>query len=381
VSKIRWSEVVAVLLMLGCSESSDGEPMGSSGNRAQGVAGSASDGVPSEGMAPTRARRGQVTLLGSSAAVATSSWTLSGPAEDAGTDEDIVSCRLTTSGSAATLDISASAAGAGRPSAELSLELLAVGPISGELTYDELAPSAQLSFQASFPGTKSAAYDYAYGYDSAVSPIVHSSCSVVVSELSERNAIGQVACRNLLSTASSSDASSAGAARAKASVTIAFDCPIVTHAGNAPDPGNGGAGGSTGNSAGSAAVAGTGPTAGAGPGPAKSCHGIASSCSLQSASLCSSVKGCSKSGECAGFSYGCYSYFSSFGCSLQQGCYWSSVSKNCQGSSWSCSLMSGSSSCASQEGCSWDETCEGVATSCSLLGEFDCDSQPGCSWY
>lgn len=378
VSKIWWRDVVVGLLMLGCSQSDDGDPAGAGGSRPEGLAGSGVGGGPSDGAPEVRPRRGQVTLLGSSAAVATSSWTLSGPAKGAGADEDTVGCQLTAVGAGATLEISASAAGAGVPSAELALDVLAVAPVSGELSYDELAASSQLRFRVSLPGGASGPYEYAYGHDASSSPAVRSACSVVVTELSERAAQGQVACRNLLSTPGSADAPPAGTAPPRASVTLAFDCPIVTRSGGTPEPGAGGSGGSTGGSTGSA---GTASSAGSDPGPAKSCHGIASSCSAQPASLCSSVRGCSKSGECEGLSYSCYSYFSSFGCSSQQGCFWSSVSKNCQGSSWSCSSMNGSSSCALQEGCSWDETCEGVATSCSLLGEFDCDSQPGCSWY
>ncbi len=50
-------------------------------------------------------------------------------------------------------------------------------------------------------------------------------------------------------------------------------------------------------------------------------------------------------GDCGGVASSCYSQFSSYACSSQRGCYWSSLTDSCSGSSWGCSLMSGSSSC------------------------------------
>jgi hypothetical protein len=54
------------------------------------------------------------------------------------------------------------------------------------------------------------------------------------------------------------------------------------------------------------------------------------------------------------------------------------ISNTCSGSARSCSLFSGSSTCTSQDGCTWDESCTGIADSCSQQPVPLCANQPGC---
>jgi len=110
----------------------------------------------------------------------------------------------------------------------------------------------------------------------------------------------------------------------------------------------------------------------------RTCAGSAWSCSLVGASRCSSQRGCRLDGECSGLSRSCYSITYSSGCYSQDGCYWSSSSSSCSGSARSCYSYYGSATCHGQDGCDWDDTCEGVATSCSLLSEHECELQEGC---
>ncbi|MFK7992192.1 MAG: hypothetical protein AB8I08_39600 [Sandaracinaceae bacterium] len=111
---------------------------------------------------------------------------------------------------------------------------------------------------------------------------------------------------------------------------------------------------------------------------ARQCTGVARSCSLYSATLCSTQMGCRRDGDCDGLSRSCYSMYSSYTCIRQDGCFWSSYSDDCSGSARSCSLYSGRTSCTGQEGCRWDESCAGSPTPCSLLSEATCDLQDGC---
>ncbi len=298
---------------------------------------------------------------------------------------------MSGTGERPTLVVSASANGADAPTADFSLELAEAKPTAGAVVYDA-ASALGLDVDVAFTQTGAqAVYSYSKGDDATAKPEVSSSCSVTVSELSSHWATGQVACRNLLAAQTSADATLPDGSRGRASATIAFDCPI--RAFSAPMPGSGGsessAGSSSGGSssfggtdaggtAGTAAVGGTLGVGGTAEKP-KSCHGVVQSCALTSVGLCSSVLGCSTSGKCGGVSFGCYGY-SQYSCGGQQGCVWYSSSKYCSGSAWSCNLFHGSASCVYQEGCHWDDTCEGIATDCSLLSEGSCASQPGCSW-
>lgn len=108
------------------------------------------------------------------------------------------------------------------------------------------------------------------------------------------------------------------------------------------------------------------------------CAGAATPCSLLSSFTCLDSMGCSDSSSCTGVSSSCYSQYSSYTCSSQSGCYWSSSSSSCSGSSYSCSSLYGSGTCALQSGCSWHQSCTGVPLSCDVFTAATCDSQPGC---
>ncbi len=107
------------------------------------------------------------------------------------------------------------------------------------------------------------------------------------------------------------------------------------------------------------------------------CAGSATLCSLLPSGQCRAL-GCRSNDKCEGFSTGCYSLFSSFSCSSQQGCYWSSSSRDCSGVARSCSGFASDVGCTGQAGCSWSEQCTGVAESCETLSLNQCALQPGC---
>ena len=108
------------------------------------------------------------------------------------------------------------------------------------------------------------------------------------------------------------------------------------------------------------------------------CRGSATPCGLLSTTQCGLSLGCRLDGDCSGLSTSCFSYFSSFSCGSQDGCFWSFSSDYCSGSSRSCSSYSFSSSCTSQDGCRWDQQCDGTPLSCSSLSPATCETQPGC---
>lgn len=357
----RWSQVALSLALLACSEDGGGPSRSTGGRDARGD----EPTLPDD--SPPPPRRGEVKLLGAGPNLPIASWSLVGPASGGAEDEATVSCSLTEHVAGTTLEVTGTS-NSGLPRAALILRMSGLGPLSQDVTYEETAVEQPLGLEVSLPGP----LQYVYGYAPLSTPVVRSSCNVVVTALDEANAVGQVACRNLVAK----DKVEVG----QASLTIAFDCPVVTHARPSPGPGGGGGGGNTGTGGTDPGKPGAGGSGG-GSGPGESCRGVASPCSARTAATCSSVKGCTSGGECTGVSSSCYSQFSSYSCNSQQGCFWSSLNESCSGSAWSCSSMSGSATCTSQRGCSWDTTCEGVATSCSALSESECSSQPGCSWY
>jgi len=374
--------------VLGCAE--DAPKSGSQRDDSSGVAGGGSVDSGGAQVSPPGSGRGTVTLLGANLAISRGTWSFTGPAQDADDGESTVSCSLGTRRGHPRLDVFASVAGSDAPSADFSLELLEAKPLSEATVYDgsvDLMLEVNVAFTQTGGGP---VYRYATGADSSTAIESSHSCSVTVSELSERRAVGQIACRNLLSTASSADVTLPDGSRGRASATVAFDCPLWAR--SAPEPGGTGGSSSTGgrgsvggsstggsSTGGSTSVAGTTGTGGSAS-PPKSCHGVPTACSLRGSLSCELGQGCARKSECTGVSRSCYAYFEASGCYGQEGCYWSSLSKNCQGSSWSCDLFDGSSSCISQYGCDWSESCDGVATPCSLLSEFTCTSQLGCSW-
>lgn len=109
------------------------------------------------------------------------------------------------------------------------------------------------------------------------------------------------------------------------------------------------------------------------------CGGSATPCSILTDSQCSSALGCSSNSGCQGLSTSCYSLFSSFECTSQEGCYWDSTGSTCSGSAESCDLFFGSGSCALQTGCTWHGGCSGSPLPCSELTASLCTQTPGCS--
>ncbi|HET7545110.1 MAG TPA: hypothetical protein VFK05_34835 [Polyangiaceae bacterium] len=109
------------------------------------------------------------------------------------------------------------------------------------------------------------------------------------------------------------------------------------------------------------------------------CAGAATPCSLLTSLECIGATGCSDDSHCAGVSTSCYSEYTSYSCTSQEGCYWSTSSKSCSGSSYSCSSMPGSGTCALQDGCYWTGGCSGTPRSCEDQYPSLCSNQPGCS--
>jgi hypothetical protein len=109
------------------------------------------------------------------------------------------------------------------------------------------------------------------------------------------------------------------------------------------------------------------------------CGGTAMPCSLLSGTECLLALGCGDNSTCSGVATSCYSLTTSFSCTSQDGCFWSSSSEDCSGSASSCSLQSSEYFCTSQEGCSWQSACNGSATPCADLPLSLCTEQPGCS--
>lgn len=108
------------------------------------------------------------------------------------------------------------------------------------------------------------------------------------------------------------------------------------------------------------------------------CTGYATSCALLGGTSCLTAFGCKDASRCSGISSSCYSKYSSYTCSSQEGCYWSAVTSNCSGSSSSCSTMLSSLSCTYQDGCSWLSNCTGVPDACDTFPPSLCENQPGC---
>jgi hypothetical protein len=108
------------------------------------------------------------------------------------------------------------------------------------------------------------------------------------------------------------------------------------------------------------------------------CSGVAYSCATRS-TACSDIMGCFDDSECRGVASGCYYRSSSYACTSQSGCYWSSTSRRCSGSARSCGSFAGPASCSGQDGCYWSDQCGGTAFSCATLSNATCESQPGCS--
>jgi hypothetical protein len=84
-------------------------------------------------------------------------------------------------------------------------------------------------------------------------------------------------------------------------------------------------------------------------------------------------------GECSGFATSCSSLYSSYSCTLQEGCYYSSSSSTCSGVASSCTFRTSSYDCTSQEGCRWSASCSGTPWTCDGLVVSVCMDIPGCT--
>jgi hypothetical protein len=103
-------------------------------------------------------------------------------------------------------------------------------------------------------------------------------------------------------------------------------------------------------------------------------------CSLLGASQCENTLGCYANGDCSGTPYSCLSYdYLPTSCSYHDGCYYSYSSDYCNGTPYSCGGYADVYGCEGQDGCYWQDSCDGVAFSCSSLTVEDCTEQPGCS--
>jgi hypothetical protein len=109
------------------------------------------------------------------------------------------------------------------------------------------------------------------------------------------------------------------------------------------------------------------------------CGGIATPCGLLSGSECGLAAGCRDDSECLGSATSCYSLPTSYACSSQDGCHWSSSSQSCSGLASSCFGSSFEFQCTSQAGCYWSPSCTGNARACDEALTVLCTNQPGCT--
>jgi hypothetical protein len=109
------------------------------------------------------------------------------------------------------------------------------------------------------------------------------------------------------------------------------------------------------------------------------CGGFATPCSLLAGPSCGLAFGCRDDSDCSGVADSCYSQFSSFACTSQDGCFWSSSSDDCSGSAHSCLGYSFDFQCTSQKGCNWRSSCTGTPYSCDDTPVALCANQPGCT--
>ena len=109
------------------------------------------------------------------------------------------------------------------------------------------------------------------------------------------------------------------------------------------------------------------------------CGGFPTPCGLLTGFDCTGAFGCSDDSECGGVASSCYSQFSSFACTSQDGCFWSSSSDDCSGSAHSCITYSFDFQCETQDGCYWTPRCTGTPRECEEMPVTLCSNQPGCS--
>jgi len=385
---------------------------------------------------PSRVFRGEITVLGASASVPTNSRTFSGP-PNAEPGKDQVDCTFAPSGRYTTsgvlmppnLTVVAAISGRAQPQASLTLsEVRSAAPFQAQLDYDELSQSQGVYLQSRLSHeSESSFYEYIYSVDGTVTPTVDSECTIEVPTFTEEHVIGQIACRNLVPTTTSRDGTTRPVARA--SVTIAFDCPvrvvdrqgrpIENGGGSAGNGGASGAGGSSGSSgsAGKPATAGSsgmhaGGSGGSGGSPPLTV-GLGAPCSsvtdcpasqscrydtadyiahMQCTASCNANSDCAQFGSdsfCIGAHICVHRCQSDADCVAKTHCNTSGWCERsgpgsgvpyCGGVATSCALLSGLS-CTSASGCTDDSRCAGVSSSCySQFDSYSCTSQDGCYW-
>ena len=384
-----------------------------------------------------------MTVLGASTAVANSSRTFSGPPQVTSAGQDEVSCTFAPNGSVSragvqsgpNLSISAAISGRAQPQAKLVLELVAPvspAPLDTQVSFDSTLPQQAITFVARLShDSESSFYEYAYAADTSVQPAVATSCLVQLTAFSEQHVTGQVACKDLSATSASLDAAMS-APTAKASGTIAFDCPVQVVDKNGEPIGGDGSGGSgsggapnaggTGGSAsgGTSAHGGTGGVGAAGHGGSGGTStqppsmGVGAPCSqsadcasplschfdtedyiadMQCTVPCTADSTCTNlfgsSSFCIGANVCVRKCSTDLDCAAKTHCNLSGWCERsgqgsgvpyCGGSATPCSLLS-SSQCIAAEGCVDDSACTGIATGCySLFDSYSCSSQQGCYW-
>jgi hypothetical protein len=109
------------------------------------------------------------------------------------------------------------------------------------------------------------------------------------------------------------------------------------------------------------------------------CGGVVVPCSDHSGFgyACDNLDGCHYVNGCAGSAYLCHTYSSSYNCTSQDGCNWSSYNNECSGYAKSCSSIY--SGCTHQDGCYITSDCLGTSTPCDQISTADCGQQEGCS--
>ena len=324
----------------------------SSTGGANGVDGGA--GAPND--VPSRTRLGSVTL--------SAAWRNgnSGTLGYVSSDEQVVECVWDRQSSLPALSLAAGDSGK-LAAASVWIEDVYV-PASGSITF---SASTDYALEAifRFSGQEDLLFEYAY----STAGTVATTCSLETRTFDSTTLSGHLACRDVIATPASADYTTL-TTPVTTSVTVAFDCPLNVLE---PKPTT-----STGGQPGSGGQPGTGGGTGSGGGQ---CVGSATPCSLLASTTCAQTLGCYTDGDCSGVSKSCYSIYTSYACTSQDGCYWSSLNSDCSGVSRSCGGYSIRSTCTSQDGCNWRDTCSGSSWSCaSFYSPLDCVLQRGCSW-
>jgi hypothetical protein len=362
--------------LAGCTNAEDASDAATSGPSAGG-------GAPSFGALEQDV--GRVLVVGESEKVRYFEREYRGLAERDHTTDDLVRCDLTSRDDGFVVSIEA----AQGSSSTLQFAAQWLAPSLGPVTFEVRPSEADENTVRVRLGDGNAVKYYEYGLDGSEDP--NSLCSVGFTTFDRDQIVGKAACRRLLATGSSLDATAEGGdlgtGPGTASATFEFSCPFHdvvgsggggksgTGMGGAGTNGRGGGGGHANSAAGT-----TGNSGGTTGDVVKHCVGVTTPCSLRDSISCEQSNGCTFDEDCSGVSSSCYGQIGVYACTAIQGCVWASSSQSCIGSAWSCSSFSGSLGCGNQPGCDWHAECSGVAPLCSTLGEFTCALESGCRW-